>query len=107
MILDWLNPFRQLLRPVAIAIALAVVAVAGGRYLWPVAIVPGLIFCVIGARIAYGHRGADDYLRLRASIPWWGSGTSPNVHRQIEGGILCVVGIFLVCLAAAGFAAIA
>jgi hypothetical protein len=84
----------------------AVVAIAADRYVWPVAVIPGLIFCVLGTRMAYGHRGADAYLRHRSLAPWWGVGTSLNAHRQIEGAVVCVIGVFLLCFAGAGVASI-
>jgi hypothetical protein len=73
MTLDALNPFRQVAIPALFASVVGVVSLVGGHYLWPLGIVPGVSFCVIGARIAYGHSGAASYLRAREAVPWWGA----------------------------------
>jgi hypothetical protein len=104
MRVEKLNPFRHVAAPALAAAALGVVCVAGGRYVWPLGLVPGAIFCVIGTRIAYGNRGAANYLRRREVVPLWGVGTSLGVHRQIEGGLVFLVGIFFVILAITGIA---
>jgi hypothetical protein len=106
MALDWLNPFRFTARPALAGLVFGLLAVAGGHYLLPLALVPGVIFCVIGGRIAYGPADADEYLVDRALIPWRGRRRSLRVSRETAAGAVIIFGVFFLCLAAMGFAAI-
>jgi hypothetical protein len=116
MALDWLNPFRYTVRPALAGCALGLLALGGGHYLLPLAVVPGVIFCVIGGRIAidrriaYGNIGTDGYsddeVVYRVVIPWRDRRRSLSVSRQTAAGAVIIFGVFFLCLAAAGFAAI-
>ena len=107
MALGALNPFRHGTIPALASVVLTIVAFAGGHYLWPIAVVPGVTLCVLGTRIAYAHRGAADFYQYREMVPWWGVGLSVETHRQIEGAVICVFGLFLIGMAAAGVARLA
>ena len=102
MSLSRFNPFRHTGAPVILSAVVAIGCVAGGRYAWPIALLPGLALSVVGARIAYNHRGAAGYLRWRRMMPGWGAGTSLDVHRQVEGGVVFIFGVFFMILAVTG-----
>lgn len=96
------NPFRHTGAPMILSAMVGIACVAGGRYVWPIAFLSGIALCVVGARIAYNHRGAAGYLRWRRLMPGWGTGTSIEVHRQIEGGVVFIFGAFFTVLAVTG-----
>jgi hypothetical protein len=103
-VLRQLNPFRNTGVPAVACVVVGAVCIAAGPDAWILGFLPGLGFCVIGTRIAYGHRGADRYLDVRASVPLWGIGLSRQTHRQIEGAVVAVIGLFLLGMGAAGVA---
>lgn len=108
MPLDWLNPFRSTGRPAVAGTALGLLAVAGGHYLLPLAVVPGVIFCVIGGRIAFGLADDDagEYLINRRLTTWRGRRLSVSLSRQTAAGAVLIVGVVFLSLAAAGLASI-
>ena len=101
-VLKRFNPFRNTGAPALLSVVIGILCVVGGRYVWPLAVLPGVALCVVGTRIAYGHRGAADYVRWRRLVPGWGLGTSVEAHRQIEGGIIAIFGLFFLILAITG-----
>jgi hypothetical protein len=64
-------------------------------------VIPGAIFVVLGARIAYDDRLAAGAERIRSSQPW-NAGLPLGAYRQISGAVIAVVGIFFLAMAAAG-----
>jgi hypothetical protein len=103
---DWLNPFRSTGRPALAGAVLGLFAVAGGRYLLPLAVFPGFVFCVLGAKIACAPANADEYLVTRRVTRWRGRPMSLSLSRQTAAGAVIIVGVVFLCLAAAGIAGI-
>jgi hypothetical protein len=91
-----LNPMRFLLVPLFAALALFAAA-AATRFL-PLLIPAGVLVFVVGARIAYNHRGAGDaYLRamrknVRRGFLWPG----PASQRAIDGSVMGALGTALI-----------
>lgn len=89
-----LNPARFLLAPSLIAVACAAGAAA---FHPPALLVPaGAIVSVLGARIAYNHRGAGDgYARAtHGRVAWWPRLT-PATERMIDGSVIGSLGVVL------------
>jgi hypothetical protein len=102
VLLKRFNPLRHVGAPMLLSAILGIACVAGGRYAWPFAVLPGATICVLGTRIAYDHRGAADYVQSRRMVAWWGVGVSVGTHRQIEGGVIFIFGAFLTILGITG-----
>lgn len=100
--LSSLNPLRHIGPPAMLGVLVAVLAiVGGGPWAWTTGLVPGVIFLVLGVRIAYDSRLSADADRIRGSQPW-NAGTPLWAYRQINGAVIAVFGIFFLCFAAAG-----
>jgi hypothetical protein len=101
--LSRLNPLHHFAAPAVVAVVVGALCIAGGRYMWPLGVVPGLILCVLGGRIAYGHRSEAFFTTMRGVIPW-GVGMPERVQRQIGGATVFVFGLFFLAIAATGVA---
>jgi hypothetical protein len=66
-------------------------------------ILPGLIFSVLGVRIAYDARLTSRADRIRAATPW--NGWMPLSHyRQVNGTVIAIFGLFFLALGLEGIA---
>jgi hypothetical protein len=103
-----LGTFNQLTRvgpPALLAVIVGCAALVGGHYAWPVAMVPGVILCVVGLRIAYDSGLTADAERIRNATPW-NRGTPLTFYRQMSGAVVSIFGLFFLGLAATGIAKI-
>jgi hypothetical protein len=64
------NPLRRVGPPALLGVVLGVGALSGGHRLWPVGVVPGVIFSVLGVRIAYDRRLARGADQIREATAW-------------------------------------
>jgi hypothetical protein len=100
------NPLSRVGPPALLGVILGVAAVSGGHRLWPLGIVPGVIFCVLGVRIGYDPglaRGAD---QIREATPW-NAWTPAWYYRQANGAVVAIFGLFFIGLGAIGIAKLA
>jgi hypothetical protein len=89
-----LNPARFLLAPSLIAVACVTTAAA---FHLPALLVPaGAIVFVLGARIAYNHRGAGDVhaRAIHGRVAWWPR-LAPATERMIDGSVIGSLGVVL------------
>ena len=97
------DPLRRVGLPALLGVVVAVVSLAGGRHLWVIGIVPGVIFSVLGVRIAYDARLTSGAERIRAATPW--NGLVPLWwFRQWAGAMIAIFGLFFLGLGAEGIA---
>jgi hypothetical protein len=89
------RPALLLFSPMLAAVVL--IAIAGAVHV-PVLLVPaGAILFIVGARIAYNHRGAGDVysLALRKNVPRWFPRLAPATERTLDGSIIGALGVVL------------
>jgi hypothetical protein len=100
------NPLRRVGPPALLGVVLGVVALSGGHRLWPVGVVPGVIFSVLGVRIAYDRRLARGADQIREATAW-NAWTPAWYFRQVNGAVIAIFGLFFLGLGAAGIAKLA
>ena len=90
---------RSLLGPAVLAVALIIVA--GAVQIAALLIPAGLLFFIVGARIAFNHRGAGDrYLHaVRKAVPAGFPSLRPETQRSLDGSIISALGVVLAGLA--------
>jgi hypothetical protein len=77
-------------------------ALSGRRHLSALGLVPGVVFSVLGARIAYEARLARGADQIRAATLW--NAWTPWYYRQVNGAVIAIFGLFFLGLGAEGIA---
>jgi hypothetical protein len=97
------NPLKRVGPPALLGVIGAIVALTGGHHLGAIGLVPGLVFSVLGIRIAYDPRLARGATQIREATPW--NAWIPTwYYRQVNGAVIAIFGLFFLGLGAEGIA---
>jgi hypothetical protein len=97
------NPLKRVGLPALLGVIGGAMALSGGRHLSALGLVPGVVFSVLGVRIAYEARLARGADQIGAAT-LWNAWTPIWYYRQVNGAVIAIFGLFFLGLGAEGIA---